>query len=431
MRIPVSVTLLAFVWAGHLAASDPVLDPLLRHVDAHPGGEAAFTFDRNLNPPDRSELPIGVFDSGIGGLTVLQALLTSDAFDNTTLKPGADGRPDLENERFIYFGDQANMPYGNYPAASGTGYLRELILKDALFLLGKRYWPAPGSPDGPRYDKPTVKALVIACNTATAYGLEDLRQALASWRLPIFVVGVVEAGARGLLDTSATGAIGVLATRGTCASGVYPRTIEKTLRLAGRDAAPITQFGSAQLAAAIEGDPACPVPLAAQVDADVLALVEAHRSSASHDLPLSKIVLGCTHFPLALGQIDASFHRLRQDPRLAPFLAERMVYIDPARRTALDLVRQLAAAKVKRPPGAPPSAEPDLFFLSVPNPACPSVRTGAGGAFDPDYKFGRAAGHPEVEDSIAVPLSRSRLPPPSRALVESSLPAVWRRLPEN
>ena len=71
--------------------------------------------------------------------------------------------PDFRDERFIYFGDQANMPYGNYSAAGRTDYLRELILKDAAFLLGRRAWAAE-----PRFDKPPVKAIVIACNAATA-----------------------------------------------------------------------------------------------------------------------------------------------------------------------------------------------------------------------------------------------------------------------
>ena len=73
-------------------------------------------------------------------------------------------------------------------------------------------------------DKPPVKALVIACNTATAYGLDDVRAAQRRWGLPVLVVGVVEAGARAQ-HTEGEGAVGVLATLGTCASEVYPRTI--------------------------------------------------------------------------------------------------------------------------------------------------------------------------------------------------------------
>ena len=79
--------------------------------------------------------PIGVFDSGLGGLTVLERLLDVDLMDNATGKSGADGIPDLARERFVYLGDQANMPYGDYDAEGKSEYLRELIVKDAEFLL--------------------------------------------------------------------------------------------------------------------------------------------------------------------------------------------------------------------------------------------------------------------------------------------------------
>ena len=63
-----------------------------------------------------SDRPVGVFDSGTGGLTVLEKLLTVDEFDNATGERRSDGRPDLASENFVYFGDQANMPYGLYGA---------------------------------------------------------------------------------------------------------------------------------------------------------------------------------------------------------------------------------------------------------------------------------------------------------------------------
>ncbi|HBJ85861.1 MAG TPA: hypothetical protein DDZ88_18700, partial [Verrucomicrobiales bacterium] len=209
--------LLPWLLVGALHAAD-----LVEHAKTHPDGKAAFSFDATAWSDDEAtrHLPIGVFDSGIGGLTVLEALLTLDAFHNDTLQPGADGTPDFAQERFIYFGDQANMPYGNYSAVQRTDYLRELIVKDAVFLLGKRFWPAEGKE--PQFSKPPVKAIVIACNTATAYGLEDIRKAVAAWKIPVIVVGVVEAGARGVLESNTTGGIGVLATVGSCASGVYP-----------------------------------------------------------------------------------------------------------------------------------------------------------------------------------------------------------------
>ena len=177
--------------SGALHAEEAFFDSLNKHVERHPEGDVAFSFDRSAyaNGADLSGLPIGVFDSGIGGLTVLEALLTADVFHNDDLKPGADGKPDFENERFIYLGDQANMPYGNYSAAGKVDYLRELILKDAVFLLGNRYWPSAGAKE-PKRDKPPVKAIVIACNTATAYGLEDLRK--ANWYLNRLIVEEVK-----------------------------------------------------------------------------------------------------------------------------------------------------------------------------------------------------------------------------------------------
>ena len=161
------------------------------------GKSRAFAIDRRTyETVENRRLPIGVFDSGIGGLTVLNAILRLDEFDNRTHEPHPDGTPDFQNERFIYFGDQANMPYGNYPAAGKEDFLKELIVEDALFLLGRRYW-ASADAKAPAMDKPPVKSVVIACNTATAYGLDAVRAAFEAWKVPVILIGVVEAGARG------------------------------------------------------------------------------------------------------------------------------------------------------------------------------------------------------------------------------------------
>lgn len=417
--------------AGTAPADDPVAEAFDAHLARHPAGDAAFSYDRADYTGDLSPLPIGVFDSGIGGLTVLEAILTIDAIHNDDLKPGPDGRPDFENERFLYLGDQANMPYGNYAKSGRTDYLRELILKDAIFLLGNRYHS-----DGVvHHDKPPVKALVIACNTATAYGLEDLKAAVKRWNLPVFVVGVVEAGARGLLETEGPGAVGVLATVGTCDSGVYPRTIQGTLGLAGRGVATITQQGSPDLAAVIEGDLSRTATIEEQVAIDVRKLVETHRAAQTGPfiLPLSKIVLGCTHFPLVEREIDAAFATLRRDPFLAPCIAETRHYVDPAEWTARQLFRELAAAKLRRRE-APEAAEKDRFFLSIADPVR-REQTLSADRFNPDgtltdtYKYGREPGRFE-EDTIVVPMTRTGLPEAGRKLVSEKLPAVWGRVGE-
>ncbi|MCP5559736.1 MAG: aspartate/glutamate racemase family protein [Verrucomicrobiaceae bacterium] len=424
---------MSFFAAAFAQAGDAVLEGLTAHVAEHPDGGAAFSFPRAAyaKRADLAGLPIGVFDSGIGGLTVLEALLKADVFHNDNLQPGADGRPDFVEERFIYLGDQANMPYGNYPSSGRTDYLRELILKDALFLLGNRYWPKADAPQ-PSFDKPPVKALVIACNTATAYGLEDVRAAAKEWGVPVFVVGVVEAGARGLLQAPEDGAVGVLATVGTCSSEVYPKTIQRTLGLAGRGIARVTQFGSARLAGVIEGDPAFDTELKVQVAGDVRGLVEAHRAARSGGqvVPLKKVMLGCTHFPLAIGEIDAAFGKLREDPDLAPFIAATRDYINPAEWTARELFRELARARQRRPAGnAAATGDRHRFFMSVPNPADKALPLAESGGLEPSYKYGREVGRLGVEDTRVVPMTRAGLPAVSRRLVEEKLPAVWEHLP--
>jgi len=407
-------------------AGDAVVEGLDAHLARHPDGAAPFSFDRTRYAGDLSPLPIGVFDSGIGGLTVLEALLTLDDYHNDDLRPGPDGRPDFVDERFVYLADQANMPYGNYAAAGRTDFLRERILEDAIFLLGTRY-AAAGTV---RHDKPPVKAIVVACNTATAYGLEDLKAAMTRWSLPVPVVGVVEAGARGVLEARQPGAIGVLATVGTCASGVYPRTIQAALGRAGRRQATIAQHGSADLAATIEGAAARPGGVPEQVAVDVRRLVEAHRDAgqAAAESPLTTIVLGCTHFPLVEREIDAAFAALRADQALAPFVAAERHYVDPARWTARELFRELAAAGLRRR-GQPPAGERDRLFLSVAAPSLPAEHRGPDGGLRDSYKYGREPGR-FLEDTLVVPMTKSTLPASGRRLVSERLPTVWKRLDE-
>ncbi len=408
--------------AASLHAAD-----LVEHAKAHPDGKAAFSFDATAWSDDEAtrHLPIGVFDSGIGGLTVLEALLTLDAFHNDTLQHGADGVADFAQERFIYFGDQANMPYGNYSAVQRTDYLRELIVKDAIFLLGRRFWPAAGK--DPQFSKPPVKAIVIACNTATAYGLEDIRKAVAAWKIPVIVVGVVEAGARGVLESKTTGGIGVLATVGTCASGVYPRTITSTLGLAGQSVPVIAQQGSATLAGAIEGDAAFPESVAAYALQEARALAEAYRD-AKPTKPLQTIVLGCTHYPLAKDEIDTAFAALRQEPAFRDLIAEQRLFVNPAEATAKELFRELAKAKLRLKPNERCILEHGQFYISVPRIEADGIQLAADGSLDKDYKYSRLPGQFDVEDTKNVPLSPALIPANSAKLVRERLPAVWQSL---
>jgi|GEM_PF-305456 len=469
-----------------------VVAAFVQHTQEYSDGRAAFSVDLKAWSDENSDLPIGVFDSGIGGLTVQEAIYSLDAFNNENYSPRPDGKKDFANERFIYFGDQANMPYGNYPAVKRQTYLKELILKDAAFLLGRRYWHSADDRE-PKFDKPPVKAIVIACNTATAWGLDEIRQVVEAWKVPVFVIGVVEAGARGLTESIETATekrtVAVLATVGTCSSNAYPKAIGRSAGLSGKRVPDVVQQGSVGLAAAIEGDPAFVVSSdAASVNStvyngpsldhktatinpelldvygfdpaglqgelsspkslrlnsvenyiryDVATLVNAHQKSGQTSA-IDTVVLGCTHFPLVRQEILDSFARLRAYEKNGerPFvnlIAEKIAVVDPAELTAKELFRELARRKLFRKVSgesdSPESAvAPDQFYISIANPKSAGVVLSADGSLDRDYKYGRSPGRLQIEDTICVPMTQDRLPSTSLNLIRTKLPHVWQRL---
>lgn len=435
---------------------------------------------------DTKALPIGVFDSGIGGLTVLAAILELDAFNNITGEAGADGRPDFENERFVYLGDQANMPYGNYPSEQKVDFLRELILKDVVFLLGERYWLS-ATEEMPRYDKPPVKAIVIACNTATAYGLETVRAALEQWGVPVHLVGVVEAGADGAIQaitkSGKGGAVAVLATVGTCKSEGYVRVVTKSAGEAGIEPPTVIQQGCLGLAGAIEGDPsyitspgaatkvdyrgpavdnkAAPIDpaLSAQYGFETKGLLGDIQRPATWRLnsienylryhatslvdrysrgggsePISAVILGCTHFPYQVDRIEASFGRLRNfrtpdgnEPYKA-LISEQLSFIDPAELTARDLYESLSGAGLLVGRGQESIITTDEFYISVPNTSLAEVELTGSGGFTYEYKYGRVPGDFSVEYVRRVPMSRVNLSHTVRESIKERMLDVWRRL---
>ena len=399
-----------------LRATDDPLSVAIGHAKAHPQGDVSASFVAADYRGDLRDLPIGVFDSGVGGLTVLEALKAHDRHDNRTGKEGADGVPDFAGERFVYFGDQANMPYGNYSAVGRTDFLRELILRDVLFLLGRRYVQG---------QKPPVKAIVIACNTATAYGLEDIRAAVKAWGLPVIVVGVVEAGAQGLAETAdgAQGGVAVLATVGTCASNAYPKALAKVT------ARPVRQLGSATLAAAIEGDPSVQTPIRDIIRADVGAFLKS--AAADKAAPIDTLMLGCTHYPLVADEIVAAFAYWREQPSAdghkpyAALVASELKQVNPAAWTAEALWRSLQGSKMM---AVKPTSAGDLFYISVPNPAWPGVGLAADGSLTYEYKYGRQPNQVGREDTINVPMTPEKLPGATAKLVREKLPLTWRSL---
>lgn len=184
---------------------------------------------------------IGVFDSGVGGLTVLQEL-----------------RRLLPQENLIYLGDTARVPYGTKSAETVQKYACEA----AAFLVGKR-----------------VKMVVVACNTASSVALDLLRE-----QLPVPVIGVIEPGASGAIRVSRSGIVGVIGTEGTVASDAYPQAL--------RALNPEVQVYSAP----------CPlfVPLAEEgwAQHQIAALAAQEYLAPLLAASIDTLVLGCTHYPL-------------------------------------------------------------------------------------------------------------------------------------
>ena len=471
--------------------ADHAVRKLIAEVKANQGMGASYSipFERFASAPN--DLPIGVFDSGIGGLTVLETILRLDEHNNRTGQPGKDGVPDFQNEQFVYLGDQANMPYGNYAAVGKEDLLREFILRDAIFLLGNRYWENSQAA-APKLTKLPVKAIVIACNTATAYGLEDIRNALQAWQLSMPVIGVVEAGANAVVQelpaNQASGAVAVMATLGTCSSGAYPKAIAKSAGQAGKRQPVVWQQGSLGLAGAIEGNRSfvrnddgakdaatdyqgpsltntkAPIqtnllPLYAfdakdstsssagsteqakeirlnsvedYVKYDVVSMVESYRQSGATD-PIERVILGCTHFPFESQRIAENLQRLRLyrapdgSSPFANLISSQVQLVDPGTLTAKQLFRTLALTKLRA------SSESDLpprvegMFLSVPNPRHAAEQTPANG-FSNQYKYGRTAGEARGEDFLVVPLTKETLPESLVRLVSMHCKSIWKEL---
>ena len=157
----------------------------------------------------------------------MDAIVNYDGFNNQKEINNPDGILDFEKEFFIYLADQANMPYGNYPSLGKTDLLKEHIFKDVQFLLSNKYYQSPGDKKF-KTDKLPVKAIVIACNTATAYGMEDIEAFLKKAELDIKVIGVINAGVEGAFENISKDencSIGVMATEGTVLSNGYLNTI--------------------------------------------------------------------------------------------------------------------------------------------------------------------------------------------------------------
>ena len=185
--------------------------------------------------------PVGIFDSGIGGLTVVRAV--------SRIMP---------NENIVYFGDTARVPYGG----KSNDTVIEYTLQAANFLLRKN-----------------IKLLIVACNTASSVALKDLKRFLT-----IPVVGMIEPGAKMALQESKRGVIGVIGTRATINNKAYSNELKKlNPRLKVYEKA-------------------CPlfVPLAEEgwIDHKVTGLIAKEYLAEFREKKIDSLILGCTHYPI-------------------------------------------------------------------------------------------------------------------------------------
>ncbi|MDE7232461.1 MAG: glutamate racemase [Lachnospiraceae bacterium] len=215
--------------------------------------------------------PIGVFDSGVGGLTVAREIMRQ-----------------LPNERIVYFGDTARVPYGSKSRETITKFSRQIV----RFL-----------------ETQQVKAIVVACNSVSAYALAELEKEVD---LPI--IGVVKPGARTALAATKNKKIGVIATEATINSGIYSRYIEEN----DKD---VSMLGKA-----------CPlfVPLVEEGLWEDPVTDEIARRYLTEliDSGIDTLILGCTHYPMLRSTV-------------AKIMGESVTLVNPAYETARELKQLL------------------------------------------------------------------------------------------
>ncbi len=219
----------------------------------------------------RSDAPIGVFDSGVGGLTVVREIIRQ-----------------IPNEKIIYFGDTARVPYGSKSRDTVTRFSEQIVRFLKTF---------------------QVKTIVVACNTASAYAMEALER-----DADIPMIGVVKPGARMAAEMTRNGQVGVIATEATIGSGLYTQYIQNLNQK-------VTVYGKA-----------CPlfVPLVEEGLWEDPVTDEIARRYLTEliDIDIDTLILGCTHYPLIRST-------------LKKIMGEGVTLVNPAYETARELKEML------------------------------------------------------------------------------------------
>jgi len=441
-----------------------------------------FYVDVKNYPVKHKKLTIGIFDSGTGGLTVMDAIVNYDGFNNQNKTLSTDGILDFEKECFIYLADQANMPYGNYPSLNKTDVLKEHILKDVQFLLSNKYYQSPQDKEF-KTNKQPIKAIVIACNTATAYGMEDIEAFLRKAELDIKVIGVINAGVEGAfenIDKDENCSIGVMATEGTVLSNGYVNTIEKyRSELKYRGEIQTFQQAGIGLAGAIDGvidyintqateirkeykGPSL-TSKEAKIDLDILnrynfdwsknkilysgkkdnpteiqinsienyiyynvvSLLEQLKKSQTTN-PLKRIILGCTHYPFyknVFAQKLEELYNIKENGNYIyrKFMHKEITLIDPALNTAKELYEYLGENNLF----GDNELNNSEFYISVPNVLNKNVKLDSLGNFTYEYKYGRTTGI--IQEYVKqVPFNKLNLHPDVIDMLKEKTPLIFK-----
>ena len=220
---------------------------------------------------DIRNAPVGVFDSGVGGLTVAREIMRN-----------------LPSEKIVYFGDTARVPYGSKSKETITRYSRQII----RFLMEQ-----------------DVKAIVIACNTASAFALETVRH-----EFPLPIIGVIRAGAEVAAAGTRNKRVGVIGTEGTIGSGIHEEllhSLDPEIQVFGK-ACPLF----------------CPLVEEGWTHDPLTREVASRYLKELQDKDIDTLILGCTHYPLLRSTIRE-------------IMGESVRLVNPAYETALELKRLL------------------------------------------------------------------------------------------
>lgn len=426
-------------------------------------------------PKELKSLPIGMFDSGTGGLTVMEQFLALDSFNNKTGEEVPDGIPDFDGEEFIYLADQANMPYGVYDSQGKKDFLRELIIKDALFLTK---------------EPNRTKIVVIACNTATAYGLEDVRALLERSNTGVKTIGVIDAGVDGAMKPISVDqesfAVGVLATVGTISSGGYQNSIKNYAANNGfKGDLRVVSQGGLGFAEAVDSEPdyistrAQSVrenyrgPLYGESDGirpELLPLynfdysgnsllVKRDASSTILDIQLNSaanyarfhlvtllakhkeenpgvkiksIILGCTHYPYLYDTLLTVVEELRNYKEdgvnlFASLIDSEMFFVDPAVNTAKETFKQLYAAGILNSKRKGNGLE---GYISVVHKDLPTSAIDSSGNLRFQFKYGRELGS-DIPSVSVVPFSFDNINSENLMRIQERLPLSYSLIKQN